>query len=66
MKFEYKNYRTVITFDTDDKLFYGKIEGISDLISFEAETRDKIEESFHEAVDEYIDFCKEINKEPER
>ena len=55
---EYKGYRTRIEFDPAAKLLHGKIEGISDLVTFENE--------FHTAVDDYLDFCKEIGKCPEK
>ena len=63
---EYKGYRTRIEFDPAAKLLHGKIERISDLVTFESTDTAQIENEFHAAVDDYLDFCKEIGKCPEK
>ena len=63
---EYKGYCTRIEFDADAMLLHGKIEGINDLVTFESEDSSRIEVEFHAAVDDYLDFCKEVGKEPEK
>ena len=63
---EYKGYCTRIEFDADAMLLHGKIEGINDLVTFECEDSSRIEAEFHAAVDDYLDFCKEVGKEPEK
>lgn len=35
----------------DDKCFYGRIKGISDLITYEGQTKDELYEEFKIAVD---------------
>jgi len=65
MILEYKGYRTKIEFDREDNIFYGKIEGIRDFVNFHTEDYSKIKKEFHDAVDDYIEFCREIEKEPE-
>lgn len=61
-KFKYKGYCTHIHYNQTDKLFYGKIEGINDLVNFESDNMMDIENEFHKAVDTYIDFCGEVGK----
>ena len=63
---EYKGYHTKIEFDTGSLTLRGKIEGINDLVNFESKNPEKIEEEFHNAVDDYLEFCKEVGKEPEK
>ena len=63
---KYKGYCTRIEFDADAMLLHGKIEGINDLVTFESEDSSRIEAEFHAAVDDYLDFCKEVGKEPEK
>lgn len=65
MILEYKGYRTKIEFDREDNIFYGEIEGIHDFVNFHANDYSKIEKEFHDAVDDYLEFCREIEKEPE-
>lgn len=52
--------------ETDSAILYGKLDGITDLITFQADSMREIEQSFHDAVDNYLDFCKEVGKVPER
>ncbi len=63
---KYRGYTTVIEFSAEDRLLYGKIEDICDLVNFSGENAAEIEQAFHEAVDDYLDFCKEVGKEPEK
>ena len=44
----------------------GKVEGINDLVTFESESAEEIEMEFHSAVDDYLAFCEEVGKEPEK
>ena len=53
---EYKGYHTKIEFDSEDLVFRGKIEGIKDLVNFESSDISMVEEEFHAAVDEYLEF----------
>lgn len=63
---EYKGYHTKVQFDSDGMVLRGKIEGINDLVNFECEDIKDIEKEFHEAVDDYLEFCKEVGKEPDK
>ena len=63
---EYKGYHTRIEFDTESMSLRGKIEGINDYVDFEAEDISTIEAEFHTAVDDYLEFCAEVGKEPEK
>lgn len=62
---KYKNYYTIIHYNKVDKLFYGKIEEIKDLITIKGKTLELIEEDFKDSVDGYLDFCKDVDKIPE-
>lgn len=62
----YKNYYTNVSYSAEDKILYGKIEGINDLVTFESESAETIEKEFRSAVDDYLAFCEEVGKEPEK
>lgn len=62
----YKGYHTRVEYDAKDHLLYGKIEGIRDLVNFQSENAKDVEKEFHSAVDDYLAFCKEVGKEPDR
>ncbi len=63
---EYKGYCTRVEFDAEAILLHGKIEGINDLVTFECEDASQIESEFHAAVDDYLTFCQEVGKQPEK
>jgi len=63
-KLLYKEFIGTVHYSTKDSVFYGKIEGINDLVTFEGEDVQDLKTSFEEAVDDYIDLCAEIKKEP--
>ena len=62
----YQGYIAKPEYSADDKLFYGKILGIDDLVDFSAENAKNLEHEFQSAVDDYLEFCKEIGKEPQK
>lgn len=63
---EYKGYTGTIEFSEEDNLFFGKVRGIRSLISYEGKAIDELIEDFQGAVDDYLNLCKEIEKEPEK
>ena len=62
----YKGYSARPEFSVDDKVFYGKILGIDDLVDFYTADAGKLEEEFHAAVDDYLEFCEEVGKAPQK
>ncbi|TGM85074.1 type II toxin-antitoxin system HicB family antitoxin [Leptospira bouyouniensis] len=63
---EYKGYLGSVHFDSEDEIFYGKIEGIEDLISFEGKSVNEIKKAFIESVDDYLHLCIKVKKDPEK
>ena len=63
---EYKGYHARIEFDVEDCTLHGKIEGINDLVTFESRNPLSIKKEFEKAVDDYLEFCKEVGKEPDK
>ena len=48
-------------FAYEDRVFYGKVEGVNDLITFEGSTVDELEKGFKYMVDEHIKDCEKNN-----
>lgn len=63
---EYKGYVGSVEFSQEDGLFYGKVQGIRALISYEGTNAADLIEDFHAAVDDYLAICQEEGKEPEK
>lgn len=62
----YKEYIGSVHFNAEDEVFYGKIEGIEDLISFEGKSVNELKMAFEEAVEDYVDLCNRENKDIEK
>lgn len=63
---EYKGYVGSVEFSQEDELFYGKVQGIRDLISYEGTNAAELMEDFHAVIDDYLELCREDSKEPEK
>ena len=63
---EHKGYTGSVEFSNTDETFFGKIVGIRDLVSFEADSVVKLKRAFKEAVEDYITTCKELGKDPDK
>ena len=61
--YDYKGYSGTIEYDTEDKIHYGKLLGIRDLVNYHANSIDELYENFRYAVDDYIEFKKEVGKQ---
>jgi predicted HicB family RNase H-like nuclease len=63
---EYNGYTAAIEYDPDDRVLHGRVNGISDVITFEGASVDELEAAFRSTVDEYIGFCEERGRSPQR
>ena len=63
---EYKGYRARVVYDNETKSLWGEVVGITDYIDFQSDSLKTIEKEFRKAVDEYLTFCEEVGKEPEK
>ena len=62
----YKGYIGSVSFSEKDNVFFGKVEGINGLVNFEGESVKELTNAFHEAVDDYLAYCKEEGIEPHK
>lgn len=60
---EYKGYIGSIDFDAENNTYYGKLLNIKDLVNYHADNIIDLEKQYHLAVDDYIEFKKEIENE---
>ena len=59
---KYKGFFASVVFSDEDNILFGKLEGIDDLIMFEGSSVSELKKMFKEAVDDYIEICKQTNK----
>ncbi len=62
----YKNYYGSVHFDPQEELFFGKIECIRDLVTYEVADAKSLVKTFHEAVDSYLEDWSNLKKFDER
>lgn len=63
---KYQGYSGSVEVSMEDDCLHGKILFIADLVTYEAETLSGLKREFQEAVDDYIEMCKEVGKEPNK
>ncbi|NEO70651.1 type II toxin-antitoxin system HicB family antitoxin [Moorena sp. SIO3H5] len=63
---KYKEYLGSVNYNDEDEIFYGKVEYIRSLISYEGQDVKSLRASFHEAVDDYLELCQLKGIEPEK
>lgn len=63
---EYKGYWTIVEFSVEDHVLHGRIEGIRDVVNYESDTIEGVEKAFHEAVDDYLQYCEDLGVSPEK
>ena len=62
----YKGYSARIEYDDEDRIFTGRLAGIRDGVGFHAETVEDLRAAFEEAVDDYLETCATLGKEPQK
>ena len=62
----YKGYSGSVEFSDEDNLFFGRIIGINDHITFEGDNVESLRNDFQDAVEDYLIICSQLGKEPEK
>ena len=62
----YRGYFGSVEFSDEDNVFYGRIIGVNDRITYEGDNVKSLRGDFESAVDEYLETCAQLNKEPEK
>lgn len=63
---KYKGYTGTVDYSPEDKVFFGKIDGIKATVTYEGNSPDSLEAAFKESVDDYLDLCEQEEIEPEK
>lgn len=62
----YKGYAAHIEFDAEVRIFFGRIVGIQDIITFHGAAVDELEAAFKNAVDDYLETCAKLGEKPNK
>jgi predicted HicB family RNase H-like nuclease len=63
---EYKGYTGNVEFDAEAGLFHGEVLDTRDVITFQGTSVEDLQQAFRDSVDDYLDFCRERNEEPDK
>ena len=63
---EYNGYIGTVEYSSEDKCFFGTLDMVNDLVTFEADNAIELEENFKNAVDDYIETCIQLGREPQK
>lgn len=61
----YKGFSSTPQYSVRDRIIYGRLDNVSDHVFYEADTPAEVEEAFKNAVDDYLDVCREEGRHPE-
>jgi predicted HicB family RNase H-like nuclease len=62
---QHKGYYGSVHFDDEELVFYGKIEFIRALVTYEATDARGLRKAFEDSVNDYLETCSMQNLEPE-
>lgn len=62
----YKGFTAKVEFSADDNVFFGRILGIDDIVTFHGETVKELKSSMKETIDFYLDVCKKTGKKAKK
>ena len=62
----YNGYQADVVYEAEDDLLVGHIMHINDIIGFHGTSLSEVKAAFIEAVDDYIAFCEETGKQPNK
>jgi len=63
---KYKGYIGTVEYDDCAKIFSGYVDHMLDIITFQGETVEELNNAFKDSIDDYIEFCNESGKVPEK
>jgi predicted HicB family RNase H-like nuclease len=63
---KYKGYTGVIELDEDSEALFGRVIGLRDVITFQADSVPEVIQAFHDSVDVYLEFCAARGERPEK
>ena len=63
---KYKGYLGKFGYEEGDDALHGVVINVNDVIHFQGRTIPELRQSFQDSVDDYLSWCAEEGKEPEK
>lgn len=62
----YKDFFGEFEYDAQERIFHGRVVNIQDVVTFEGRSIAELETALADSVEDYLDFCREIGKTPDK
>lgn len=62
----YKGYLGSVDLSIEDDCLHGKVLYVNDLVAYEAASPAGLQKAFEEAVDDYVETCRQVGKDPDK
>jgi predicted HicB family RNase H-like nuclease len=62
----HEGYVAAIELDEEAGLFHGEVINTRDVLTFQGRTLDELKSAFADTIADYVDWCRERGREPER
>ena len=63
---EYKGYVGKVEIDEEAGILHGEVINIRDVVTFEGQTVDELQQAFRDSVEDYLAFCAQRGEAPEK
>lgn len=63
---KYKGYHGTVEFSSEDGMLVGYVTNIRDSLNYHGSSIGEITQAFHDSIDNYLDFCAEIGRDPDK
>lgn len=64
--FTYKGYVGHVELDIEAEILFGRVLDISDVVTFQGKTIEECRKAFEDSVDDYLEFCEELGRKPNK
>lgn len=62
----YKGYHARAAYDEEAGIFHGETTNTVEVITFACASFNRLQQAFRDSIEDYLAFCNEHGKEPER
>lgn len=63
---EHKGYHATVEYDPDADIFHGEVVNTRAVLTFQGRSVDELKAAMQDTVDDYLAWCAERGKEPEK
>jgi predicted HicB family RNase H-like nuclease len=62
----YKGYSGHFELDFEAEIIFGYVKDIRSVVTFQGDNVAEAKQAFYDSVDDYLEFCQELGKEPDQ